>query len=183
VPVQRLRVLAVLLILLPPFHLFAQQRRTKMPDEFFAHPEKLCAALESFGISGGAWEPMNPGPHVPFECEYTGTPGSDDPAAANLPEFHVVYRVSGDTATHADIISIAVVVDKPAALAAGQAELAQLVAAMFQSIGQPEPASLVAFMAKRRYYLSRRRYGIVWFNFVKPDHPGYRRTFWFRLSQ
>jgi hypothetical protein len=38
-------------------------------------------------------------------------------------------------------------------------------------------------MAKRRYYLSRRRYGVVWFNFIRPDRPFYQRTFWFRLSQ
>jgi hypothetical protein len=186
--VQRLRLLFAVLILSPPFHLFAQQRLPKMPDEFFASPKKLCAALEGFGISTGAWEPIGLGPHpvtvsVPFECEYTGTPGSDDPGHASLPEFHVVYRVSGDIAARADIISIAVVVNKPAALASGQAELARLVAALFQFIEQPEPANLIAFMAKRRYYLSRRRYGVVWFNFIRPDRPFYQRTFWSRLSQ
>jgi hypothetical protein len=90
---------------------------------------------------------MGTGARVPFECEYTGAPGFDDPAA-RLPEFHVVFRISGSTAARADIISIAVGVDKPGALAAGQAEFARLVAAMFQSIEQPQPANLIAFMAK-----------------------------------
>ena len=53
----------------------------------------------------------------------------------------------------------------------------------FQSIGKPEPSYLLRAIASRRYYLSRRPYGIVWFNFVTPDHPGYQRVFWFRLSK
>jgi hypothetical protein len=51
--VQRLHLASVLIPFLSS-HLCAQARLPKMPDEFFAYPQKLCAALESFGISAGA---------------------------------------------------------------------------------------------------------------------------------
>ena len=124
--------------------------------------------------------------NVPFMCEHGGAPPVSDAAPLNRDAYRdisVLFRVSGDTGSRADVISIAVSIMKPPARATGQEYFSRLVAVLFQSIGQPEPSGLLHAIAGRRYYLSRRAYGIVWFNFVTPDQPGYRRIFWFRLSK
>jgi hypothetical protein len=162
----------------------AVRARRARPDEFFAHPEALCKALNPVGIETGEWKQIGMGSHYtpgPFMCEYEGAPASRD-AKINK-DIATLFRVSGDTGPRADVISIAVTIRRSAARAAAQEEFRLLVASLFQWIGQPEPPGLVRAIAERRYYLSRKTYGLLWFNFVVPDHPGYQRVFWFRLSK
>ena len=164
-------------------------KRRLRPDEFFAHPEELCKTLNSVGIETGDWDQIGISTRPtggPFMCEYDGRPPLSDAAPADgdaYRQISTLFRISADTGSRADIISIAVTMWAPSARAAGQVYFSRLVAALFQSIGKPEPPSLRSAIARRRYYLSRRPYGIVWFNFVTPDQPGYRRVFWFRLSE
>ena len=166
----------------------AVQRRAR-PDEFFAHPEELCKALNSVGIETGEWDQIGWNPlrtGGPFMCQHSGTPPVSDAAPVDRDAYRYIgtlFRVSGDTGSRADVISIAVSITAPSARATGQDYFGGLLAALFQSIGQQEPPSLIRAIAGRRYYLSHRTYGIVWFNFVTPDHPGYQRVFWFRLSK
>lgn len=177
-----MRVLAGLflcLVLLTPG--FAQSgpavsRRRARPGEFFAHPEALCKALNQVGIETSDWDQIGRSLHAPFMCE-------DEHASATNRDISTIFRVSGNTGSRADVISIAVTVTAPSAREAGQEEFGRVLAALFQSIGQPEPPSLLRAIARRRYYLARRSYGVVWFNFVTPDRPDYQRVFWFRLSK
>jgi len=158
----------------------ALERRAR-PDEFFVHPEELCKALNPVGIETREWRQIGQSMHSPFMCEYEGAPASRD-AKANK-DITTLFRVSGDTGPRADVISIAVTIKASTARAAAQEEFGRLVASLFEWIGQPEPPGLPRAIAARRYYLSRRPYGIVWFNFVIPDRPGYQRVLWFRLSK
>jgi hypothetical protein len=151
-------------------------------DEFFAHPQALCKALNQAGIETGDWEQIGHGRNSPFMCEYQGAPAADSNGFVDR-NLGALFRVSGNSASLADVISIAVTIDRPTDVAAGQKEMDRLVAALFQRIGHPEPAGLVRSIAARRYYLSRTPYGVLWFNFVNPDHPGFQRVFWFRLSK
>jgi len=159
----------------------AVSARRARPDEFFAYPEALCKALNPVGIETGEWKQIGQGMHSPFMCEYEGAPASRD-AKANK-DITTLFRVSGDTGPRADVISIAVTIRASTARAAAQEEFGRLLASLFEWMGQPEPPGLLRAIAGRRYYLARRPYGIVWFNFVIPDHPGYQRVFWFRLSK
>lgn len=156
------------------------ERRAR-PDEFFVHPEELCKALNPVGIETGEWNQIGQSLHSPFMYEYEGAPASRD-AKANK-DITTLFRVSGDTGPRADVISIAVTIRASTARTPAQEEFGRLVSALFQWIGQPEPHGLHGAIGARRYYLARRSYGIVWFNFVIPDHPGYQRVFWFRLSK
>ena len=148
------------------------------PDEFFVHPEVLCKALEQYGIHPNPWAPIGLGPHptsTPFDCEYRGAPEDRNHTT--------VFRVSGDYAQRADILSLAVSVGAPSEWAAAQQEFLRLVAGLFNAIDKPEPAGLIRAINARRYYLKRSPYGVLWFNFIAPMEPSQRRTFWFRLSQ
>ena len=155
--------------------------RGARPDEFFIHPEELCKALNPVGIETGEWGQIGQSLHSPFMCEYDGAPASRD-AKANK-DITTLFRVSGDTGPRADVISIAVTIKASTAQAAAQDEFGRLVASLFQWITQPEPPGLRRAIAARRYYLARRPYGIMWFNFMIPDQPRYQRVFWFRLSK
>lgn len=161
------------------------ERRAR-PDEFFAHPETLCKALNPVGIETSDWDQIGESSHSPFMCEDHTTPPVNNAAPVDVDAYRKIdalFGVSGDTGSRADVISIAVTITAPSARTVGQDYFSRLVAVLFQSIGKPEPSYLLRAIASRRYYLSRRPYGIVWFNFVTPDHPGYQRVFWFRLSK
>jgi hypothetical protein len=147
-------------------------------DEFFVHPEVLCKALEQYGIHPNPWAPIGQGPHpasTPFDCEYRGAPEDENHTT--------VFRVSGDYAQRADILSLAVSVGAPSEWPAAQQEFLRLVSGLFNAIDKPPPAGLLRAIKGRRYYLRRSPYGVLWFNFIAPMEPSQRRTFWFRLSQ
>lgn len=159
-------------------------RRPIRPDQFFAYPRALCKALEPEGIRPGQWAPIGraaPSANAPFECEYSGVPEADPPPK----DWHhtTVFRVSGDYAQRADIISLAVGVGNQSDWPQAQEEFLRLVSPLFGAIGKPEPAGLKRAINARRYYLRRLPYGVVWFDFVAPMEPSRRRTFWLRVSE
>jgi len=179
--VQWLRACAV--IVAATAELGAAPRSATRPDEFFLHPEALCKALEQYGIRTGPWAPIGGArTHAksPFECEYSGAPDAG-PGAAN--SHTTVFRVSGDYAERADIISLAVTIGDPSEWAPAQQQFLRLVSGLFHALGKPEPAGLIRAIDARRYYLRRLPYGVLWFNFIAPMEPSKRRTFWLRLSQ
>lgn len=169
-------------VVLATAELLAAPASARRPDEFFLHPEALCQALEEYGVHTGPWAPIGKWSPAksPFECEYNGAPDGE-PRTGRL--YSIVFRVSGDYAQRADIISLAITIGDPSERSQAQEEFLPLVSGLFAAIGKPEPAGLIRAIKTRGYYLRRLPYGVLWFNFIAPMEPSPRRTFWLRLSQ
>jgi hypothetical protein len=64
----------------------------------------------------------------------------------------LVYRVSGDTGERADIVTIAVTVYRPEAMADAQQTLKRNIEMLFQAIERPLPAGLLASIDRSQYF-------------------------------
>ena len=184
---------------------FAQSGNPGLRTDVFSHPEVLCSALEENGIHTGQWKQIGsgffntqiePSPHSPYSCEYpvwTAAPHVGGPTRLQLnepaprpsgPDITTIYRVSGDSAKRADIVSIAVTVHRPSALDIGKTELNRDITQLFKTINRQAPAGLFESIERQRYFRSRQPYGVVWFDLVKRDHHKTDdQVLWFRLQE
>jgi len=159
----------------------AQANGQAPPDNFLSHPESLCTALEENGLHAGRWlrigaafgqTQMTYSYPSPYACEapqWVHPVPNQPPPGPDSPGFSVLYRVSGDAETHADIITIAVTVHRPDSMDAGEEELRRDIDVLFKSIKQPLPAGLIPSISRHHYFRSRQAYGFVSFAVVVPE--------------
>jgi hypothetical protein len=171
-------------------------------DDFFNQPELLCSALEKNGLHSGPWKAIGLGfadvrpfsgpspylceapqwvhPPVPTQLPQLPTGGNLDGRRSSS-DISVLYRVSGDSAGRADVITIAVTVYQADAMEKGEHELKRNVALLFTAIKLAEPVGLLASIHQHRYFRTRQPFGFVSFNLVKPDRKPNDQVLWFRI--
>jgi hypothetical protein len=166
----------------------AQVKKTSDAKEFFSNPEFLCSALRKNGVQTGSWQPIGAGFAAsgmrydypsPFVCEYPewthpAPPIAGAPAVPG-PDVSMIYRVSGDTGERADIVTIAVTVYRPEAMADGRQKLKRNIEMLFEAIGRSLPAGLLASIDRSQHYRFLQPYGLVSFALIVPERPLDRR--------
>ena len=93
-----------------------------------------------------------------------------------------LYRVSGDSAHHADAITIAVTAPDPAGQPAAQRRLQAAARFLFQAMHQPAPSGLYPAIGNARHYVFRQRLWSLSFTPGEDKSDG-ARIFWLRLRQ
>lgn len=151
-------------------------------------PERLCTALASQGFHTGAWQPLAPNSPV-YRCGYPPeTKVPTDPAAQLVlglaakqppPPVSLTFEVSGESATRADSVSISIGIGSPEAKPEAKKNMLAVIAALYQTIGQPIPRALPQFIEKEQHYLGHLSYGTVSFF----SSATKQQTLWFRLGR
>jgi len=161
-------------------------------DNWFDHPDILCAALQPLGYRAGSWEQIRGSPvHI---CVYPPVVRSSDPpaaidamlATAQPPApLSLGFEVSGLNSKRADSIRIAITVSTwlqpesaQEATVKAKEQVLKCIDSLYRVIGQKVPAALPLFVQREQHYLSRQRYGTV--SFLTTSKPG-KQVFWFYL--
>lgn len=156
-------------------------------DNWFDHPQILCAALQSLGYHAGSWGQI-PGSPI-HNCVYppvvktSDTPAAIDAmlATAQPPApLSLGFEVSGLNRRLADSFRIGITVPAPEAKAKARELMVTFIETLYRVIGQKVPAALPLYVQREQHYLSHQRYGTVSF-LITSDHDA--RVFWFYLRK
>jgi hypothetical protein len=119
-------------------------------DNWFDHPDILCAALQPLGYHAGSWGQIGGGSPV-HNCVYppvvrtTDTPAAIDAmlAAAQPPSpLSLAFEVSGLSPRQVDSIRIAITIPTLEARAKGKEQMLGCIDSVYRIIGQKVPAAL-----------------------------------------
>ena len=156
-------------------------------DNWFDHPDILCAALQKLGYHAGTWGQIRGSPiHL---CSYPPqVRPSDSPAAivamlatAEPPApLDLAFEVSGLSSRQADSIRIAITIPAPEAATKARKLMVECIGSLYGVIGQKVPAALPLHVQNEEPYLSHQRYGTASFRITsKPP----QQIFWFYLHK
>jgi hypothetical protein len=192
-------VLAGLVLLAPSFlHTQTPEALQIVPkqDNWFAHPEILCSALERHGYRAGVWRQLAPRTPV-YQCEYPplALPEVIPDASAQLvnelaPQHptptSVSFQISGGYPDRVDRISVAITANTPQAMPDAKAQMLACIRDLYQTIGKTLPRDLPAYVEREQHYLAHQGYGTVSFISI-PKRGDKQRTIgqvlWFRLAK
>src|SRR5215469_1188069 len=156
-------------------------------DNWFDHPDILCAVLQSLGYQAGTWGQIRGTPV--HNCVYPPVvKASDSPAAidaklatAQPPSpLGLGLEVSGLSPIKADSIRIAVTMPTPEAKSKAKELIMQCIQSLYGTIGQKIPAALPLYVQGEQRYLTRQRYGTV--SFFVTSQPK-QQAYWFYLRK
>lgn len=159
-------------------------------DNWFDHPDILCAALQPLGYHARTWGQIATSPV--HNCMYppvvraSDTPAEIDAvlATAQPPAPLILgFEVSGLSPKQADSIRIAITIWKPPAPGARAKAREQMLAcidSLYRVIGQKVPTALLLYVQREQHYLSHQRYGTV--SFLVTSEPN-QEVFWFYLRK
>src|SRR5262249_37620634 len=148
------------LTLLAPGFLHAQSLEdlqiVPKQDNWSAHPEILCSALERQGYRAGTWRQLAPRTPV-YQCEYPplAIPEVIRDSSAQLvnelaPQHpaptSLSFQVSGGYPDRVDRISIAITANTPQALPAAKTQILACIRDLYQTIGKTLPRDLPAYV-------------------------------------
>jgi hypothetical protein len=156
-------------------------------DNWFDHPEVLCAALQQLGYHAGTWGKIGGSPV--YICSYPpDVRPSDSPAAIDAilatavppAPLSLAFEVSGLRSRQADSIRIAITIPTPEAIATAKKLMVEFIKSLYQVIGQKVPAALTVHVQNEQPYLFHQRYGTAAFRITsKPK----QQIFWFYLHR
>lgn len=165
-------------------------------DNWFAHPEILCSALERQGYRAGAWRQLAPSTPV-YQCEYPALAIREvirDASARLVDELapqrpaptSLTFQVSGGYPDRVDRISISITANTPQAMPDAKTHMLACIRDLYQTIGKTLPRDLPAYVEREQHYLSHQTYGTVSF-FSIPERgdlqPAIGRVLWFRMAK
>jgi hypothetical protein len=164
-------------------------------DNWFDHPDILCAALQPLGYDARSWGQITGSPvHIcvyPPVVRSSDTPAAIDAmlATAQPPApLSLNFEVSGLSARQADTIRIGITVPTPEAKAKGKELMLGCIDSLFRVIRQRVPVALPLYVQREQHYLSHQRYGTVSFLMTSlaatlsgGDPKG--QVFWFYLGK
>ena len=156
-------------------------------DNWFDHPDILCAALQALGYHAGSWGQIRGSPV--HNCVYppvvrtSDTPAEIDAmlATAHPPiPLNLSFEVSGLSPKQADSIRIAITIPTPGAEAKGKEQLVACIDSLYRVLRQKVPAALPLYVQREQRYRSQQRYGTV--SFLITSKPK-QQVFWFYLRK
>ena len=156
-------------------------------DNWFDHPDILCAVLQLLGYQAGTWGQIRGTPV--HNCVYPPVvKASDTPAAIDAKlataqppaPLGLGLEVSGLSPILADSIRIAVTMPTPEAKSKAKELILECIQSLYGTIGQKIPAALPLYVQGEQRYLSRQRYGTV--SFFVTSRPN-QQAFWFYLRK
>ena len=161
-------------------------------DNWFDHPDILCAALQPLGYHAGSWGQI-PGSPV-HNCVYppvvrtSDTPAAIDAmlATAQPPApLSLALDVSGLSPRQADTIRIAITIPTLEAKAKGKEQMFGCIDSLYRVIGQKVPTALPLYVQREQRYVAHQRYGTVSFLITRPDRDVESKiqVFWFYLRK
>ena len=156
-------------------------------DNWFDHPEVLCAAFRSLGYQAGTWGQIRGTPV--HNCVYPPVvKASDTPAAIDAKlataqppaPLGLGFEVSGLNPRQADSFRIGIMIPTPEAKAKARELMVTFIETLYRVIGQKVPVALPLYVQREQHYLSHQRYGTVSFLLTsKPD----QQMYWFYLRK
>ena len=171
-------------MLLVPSFLYTQTpealQAVPKQDNWFTHPEIVCAALAQQGYRAGAWRQLAPGTPV-YQCEYPAFRREvvPDPSA----QTSLTFQVSGGYPDRVDRISISVTAKTPQAVPAAKAQMLACIRDLYRTIGKTLPSNLPAYVETEQHYLSHQTYGTVSFFSIAERGNATGRVLWFRMGK
>ena len=158
-------------------------------DNWFDHPEILCAALQTLGYHARSWGQI-PGSPVHI-CTYppvvraTDTPAAIDAilATAQPPDpLSLGFEVSGLHPMQADTVRIGVTTPTRVSTIKAKELMLKCIDSLYRVIGQTVPSALSVYVQREQSYRSQQRYGIVSFFVTSKPKPN-QQVFWFYLRK